>query len=182
MRLVLKLISGPMSIVFFWVVTSCSLVGSNQGYEGTYQIKVKALRFSVTFVTTYKTARRHNAEDHNQYLNYHENHKSQILISSFSSGPWWVTFRSSSVIEFRGRVVGIPASYSGGPGLNSRSGDRVSWLMIFVVFISLARPIPGLYFRSDHDRFFPHPFKYYLIIQSVPQRKHHTSPLQRSTG
>jgi hypothetical protein len=39
----------------------------------------------------------------------------------------------------RGRVVGIPASYSRGPGFKSRPGDRLSWLTCSVVFHSPSR-------------------------------------------
>jgi hypothetical protein len=33
----------------------------------------------------------------------------------------------------RGRVVSIPASYSGGPGIKSRLGDRLSWSTFFII-------------------------------------------------
>jgi hypothetical protein len=35
------------------------------------------------------------------------------------------------ITERRGRVVSTPASYSGGPGLKSRPGDRLSWQEAF---------------------------------------------------
>jgi hypothetical protein len=33
-------------------------------------------------------------------------------------------------------VVNTPASYSGGPRFKCRSGDRLPWLLSFVVFLS----------------------------------------------
>jgi hypothetical protein len=39
----------------------------------------------------------------------------------------------------RGQVVNIPASYSGGTGFKSQHRDRLSRLMIFVVFLSPSR-------------------------------------------
>jgi hypothetical protein len=41
-----------------------------------------------------------------------------------------------TAIERRGRVVFIPASYSGGPGFKFWPGDRLSWLRFVVGFLS----------------------------------------------
>jgi hypothetical protein len=45
--------------------------------------------------------------------------------------------------EHRGRVVKTPASYSGGPGVSSRPGDRLSCLKFSVVFLILPRQMAG---------------------------------------
>lgn len=53
-----------LSIVVFWVVTSCGNVG---GYK----------RSNETLVTTYETTRRHTPEHHNRYFHRRETVKSQ---------------------------------------------------------------------------------------------------------
>jgi hypothetical protein len=56
-----------MSIVIFWVVIPCSLVVGFQR-EVTSTLNMEAIRSSEMLVTTYKTARCHNPQDHNRHL------------------------------------------------------------------------------------------------------------------
>jgi hypothetical protein len=44
----------------------CSLVGGYQRLYGTSTLKMEVIRSSETLVTTYKTTRHHNLEDHNR--------------------------------------------------------------------------------------------------------------------
>jgi hypothetical protein len=46
---------------------------------------MKAIRFSETLVTTYKTTRRQNQQDHNQHIYHCENFKSQHKKRSLAS-------------------------------------------------------------------------------------------------
>jgi hypothetical protein len=48
-----------------------------------------------------------------------------------------------SLTERSGRLVNTPASYTGGPGLNCRHGDRLSRLRLFVVYLSSFRQMLG---------------------------------------
>jgi hypothetical protein len=54
--------------------------------------------------------------------------------------------------DHRGRVVGTPALYSGGPGYKSRC--RLSLPRVFVVFLCPSRQMLGQYLKLGHDRFF----------------------------
>jgi hypothetical protein len=73
---------------------------------------------------------------------------------------------SSSFHTERRRVVNTPASYSGGPGFKRRPGDRLSWLRVFVVFLSPSRPTRESALKLGHDRFLPKPFQY--VIHLLP--------------
>jgi hypothetical protein len=64
------------SIVIFWIVTPCRLVGGYQRF-GDSTMKMEAILFSETLVTTYTTTRRHNSEDHN--LQLHRRERFEIL-------------------------------------------------------------------------------------------------------
>jgi hypothetical protein len=57
------------------------------------------------------------------------------------TGVDWGTFRTRCYTERRGLVVNTPAWYSGGPGCKSR--PRLSWLRIFLVFLSPSRRMQG---------------------------------------
>jgi hypothetical protein len=63
-------------------------------------------------------------------------------------------------------VINTPASYSGGPRFKCRPGDRLSWLRVLVLFLSLSRQIPGQYLKLGQDRFLPHHFQF--IVHSHP--------------
>jgi hypothetical protein len=56
------------------------------------------------------------------------------LGSSGKPSNHYTTEATSEVLTDEGRTVSILASYSGGPGFKSRTGDRLSWLRFFVVF------------------------------------------------
>jgi hypothetical protein len=60
--------------------------------------------------------------------------------------------------ERRGRMAGIPASYSGGPGSESLLGCWLSWLRFFMIFLITLRQIPGQYLRLGNQHFFSRPF------------------------
>jgi hypothetical protein len=65
--------------------------------------------------------------------------------------------------EHRGRVVSIPASYSGGPGFKSRPEDRLSWLT-FAWFSSIrSGEYRGSTLKLGHDRFLPNHFRFIMI-------------------
>jgi hypothetical protein len=64
------------------------------------------------------------------------------------------------ITEFRSRVINTPASYSGDPGFKSRPGDRLSWLRVFVVFLSLYSRMPGY----STYRFLPNPFQFVIYL------------------
>jgi hypothetical protein len=51
--------------------------------------------------------------------------------------------RHKNRTERLGRVNNTPASYLEGPGFKSRPGYRLSWLRVFVVFLSPSRRMPG---------------------------------------
>jgi hypothetical protein len=54
-----------MSIVFFWVVAPCSFVGNWQRFGRCIaEVKMKSVCFPEKFVTTCKSAWRHNRVDH----------------------------------------------------------------------------------------------------------------------
>jgi hypothetical protein len=63
------LTAEKMSIMVFWVVTPCVLVG---GYQrlALFALKKEAMRSSETLVTPYKTSRRHNPEGHDRQKIY----------------------------------------------------------------------------------------------------------------
>jgi hypothetical protein len=52
--------------------------------------------------------------------------------------------------ERRGRVVNTPASYSRGPGFKTWLGNRLSWLMLFVVLLIPTTPGYCLKIRPRH--------------------------------
>jgi hypothetical protein len=60
----------------------------------------------------------------------------------------------------RGRVINTLALFSGGPGFKSLPGDRLSWLMFIVVFLSPSRHTLML----GHDRFLPNTFKFIIHL------------------
>jgi hypothetical protein len=72
--------------------------------------------------------------------------------------------------ERHGRVVSIPASYSGGRGFKSRPGDQLFWLRFLVVFLSPSRQMPGYYLKLGHDRFLPHPFQFIVHYHPLIRR------------
>jgi hypothetical protein len=59
----------------------------------------------------------------------------------------------------------------GGPVFKYRPGYLVSWLMVFMVFLSPFRQTPGWYFRIGYDRFLPKLFNS-LFIQHPITRRH----------
>jgi hypothetical protein len=65
-----------MSIANFWVVMPCDLVGDYKRFGRTYslhfqgEVKMAAFLSSETLITTYKTSRHHNPEDHDQSFIY----------------------------------------------------------------------------------------------------------------
>jgi hypothetical protein len=81
----------------------------------------------------------------------------------------WNYVRWYQFIESRGRVVAIPALYSGGPGLKSRSGQRLSWLRLLKSFLGSSRKMPEHYFKLGHDCFLLHiPSKFIIIRPNHP--------------
>jgi hypothetical protein len=73
---------------------------------------------------------------------------------------------SSVITERIARVVNTPASYSGGPRFNSRSGNRLSRLR-FSWFSSVP---PGKCWQCHnlgHDRFFPNPLQFIIHLSSL---------------
>jgi hypothetical protein len=64
-----------MSILFFWVVTPCRLVGRYQRFGGTTALKMKAVCSSETLASTYKSAWHHNTEDQHRHFHHRENLK-----------------------------------------------------------------------------------------------------------
>jgi hypothetical protein len=73
---------------------------------------------------------------------------------------WWWSWFALIVTERRGRVVNTPVSYLRRFGFKSRPGHRLSWLRIFMVFISPSRWIPELYLKVKLQ---PRPFKSFPI-------------------
>jgi len=57
------------------------------------------------------------------------------------------------------------ASHSGGSGFKYRLGDPLSWLTLFVVFLSSSRQIPREYLQLGQDRFLPQPFQFIIHLQ-----------------
>jgi hypothetical protein len=49
--------------------------------------------------------------------------------------------------ELRGRVVNIPASYSGRPEFICGPGGRISPLRFLIVFLSISKIMPGEYLK-----------------------------------
>jgi hypothetical protein len=70
----------------------------------------------------------------------------------------------ASAVERRGKVVNTRASYSAGPGFQSRLGNRLSWLKSFAAFRSLSRRMLGWYRKWDHYLFLPHPFQFIIHL------------------
>jgi hypothetical protein len=75
-------------------------------------------------------------------------------------------------------VVNTPASCPGGPGFNSQPGDRLSWLRVFVVFLSPSRRIPGYQLKirprplpSNSFRFIIHLLPYHSTLYSLSNWK-----------
>jgi hypothetical protein len=63
-----------------------------------------------------------------------------VLGKSYSAWWWVMKFLLAACVSKRsGWVVNTPASYSGGPGFKFLFGDRLSLLMLFVVFLSPSR-------------------------------------------
>jgi hypothetical protein len=65
-----------------------------------------------------------------------------------------------------GPVVNIPASYSGGSVFKSRSGDRISLLRFFVVFLSPPAECRDSAQKLSHDRCPPNPFRFIIHLTS----------------
>jgi hypothetical protein len=76
-----------MSMLFFWVVTLCGLVGRYQRFGGTYVyflgLKMKAVCSSEILVFTYKSTQRYNPENQHQYV-YTISARSFIFITFYS--------------------------------------------------------------------------------------------------
>jgi hypothetical protein len=107
-----ELIEAVLSIVVFWVVTPCGLIGGYQRFGGTCHfhfqrrshftsifrvevistVKMDVIRSSELLVTSYKTTRRHNPEYHSRHLHRHENLKSQYYC--FDHSFWKACSRS----------------------------------------------------------------------------------------
>jgi hypothetical protein len=69
----------------------------------------------------------------------------------------------TSITERLDRAVNTSASYSGSPGLKSRSRDRLSWC--FVVFLSSSRHMDSRpYLKLGHDRILPHHFQFIIHV------------------
>jgi hypothetical protein len=66
--------------------------------------------------------------------------------------------------------MSIPASYSGGSVFNTQRGARLHLLRFGVAFFSPSRQLAVDYFKFDHERFLPHPFKF-IVHQSF----HHSN-------
>jgi hypothetical protein len=75
--------------------------------------------------------------------------------------------------ERRGRVVNAAASYSGRHEFKSRPADRLSWLRLFVFFLSPSRKISGYYLKLGHHRFLLNSYQFiirlsiHLTLQSL---------------
>jgi hypothetical protein len=52
--------------------------------------------------------------------------------------------------------------YSEGPEFKSWPRDQLSWLRLFMVFLSPSRQMSGLYLNLGHDHFFPHSFQFII--------------------
>jgi hypothetical protein len=63
------------------------------------------------------------------------------------------------------RVVSTPASYSRAPGFDFPPEGWLSWLWVFVAFLSHSRSMLGCYLTTNHDSFFhAHPNLLFIII------------------
>jgi hypothetical protein len=85
-------------------------------------------------------------------------------VLSDSTSPYGVTSQKTVVIlatERRGRVVNIPALYSGDHEFTSLPGDRLSSLRFFVVFVGPSRQIPGQYLEIR-----PRPSSFHVLSNS----------------
>jgi hypothetical protein len=71
----------------------------------------------------------------------------------------------TNITERLDRAVNTSASYSGSPGLKSRSRDRLSWC--FVVFLRSSRQMDSRpYLKLGHDRILPHHFQFIIQIET----------------
>jgi hypothetical protein len=94
-------------------------------------------------------------------LALHTNHVILDWCPVRGSNLGWTTERCS-------RVVNTSASYFGCAGIRSRPGDRLSWLRVFMVFLSSSWNMPGWHLTLGHDRFLLYPFlpfTYHLFIR-----------------
>jgi hypothetical protein len=83
------------------------------------------------------------------------------LVTTDVSVEWiWVRIRSGRFI----RLVNTPASYSGGTWLKFRSGDRLSWEMDFVVYVSPPSECRNISLKLGEDRFPPNPFHFIIHV------------------
>jgi hypothetical protein len=71
--------------------------------------------------------------------------------------PYWIQMVFNPRYRTSQYVVSNAVSHSGAPELKSRPEDRLSWLRVFVLFLSNARQTPGQHFNLGHDRFLPCP-------------------------
>jgi hypothetical protein len=74
--------------VVFWFVMLCSLIDGYQRFVLVYTLKIQAILSSEILVTTYKTTRRRNTEDHNLQFHPREDltyHKFSFPFDMFQS-------------------------------------------------------------------------------------------------
>jgi hypothetical protein len=71
-----------------------------------------------------------------------------------------------SIVEHRGRVVNIPASYWEGPEFKSPPGDRLPWLRAFVVLPVPSGECQDSTFKLNHGCFLPNPFQFVIHLSS----------------
>jgi hypothetical protein len=84
---------------------------------------------------------------------------------------------SSDFADRHGRVVNIPASYSGGLELKSRPGYRLSWLTFFVVFSVHVGELRDSSLKLVHDSFLPNSFQFIVHLSLF-----HSTVYSRSYG
>jgi hypothetical protein len=61
--------------------------------------------------------------------------------------------KCNNSIKCHGWVVGIPALYSGGPGLKTQTGDQLSCLRFDMVFFSPSKQMLIYDLKQSHDHF-----------------------------
>jgi hypothetical protein len=101
-----------MSVVVFWVVTPCGLVGGQQRFVGTCCLNVQPWRWK-QYVTPFKSTRCHNPEDDHGLLHRRRDLKSRPL-AQFKE---WSHNSHHKSVSTRGVVVSGGSSwYSKRPG------------------------------------------------------------------
>jgi hypothetical protein len=90
-------------------------------------------------------------------------HRQRAWQSNSKQGPLWITHPTwvhipdISCLRYYGRVVVI-AFHPQGIGFKSWSGDNLSWIKSFVLFISSSTNLLVQFLKLGHDRFLPHTF------------------------